>query len=37
MTPEHIAELKRRMAEDDGTRYTLSEVLERLRTLAPEE
>jgi hypothetical protein len=37
MTPEHIAELQRRMAEDDGKRSTLSEVLERLRASAPEE
>jgi hypothetical protein len=33
MTDEHIAELKRRMAEDDGTRYTWAEVKERLRAL----
>jgi hypothetical protein len=36
MTDEHIAELKRRMAEDDGTRYVFSDVIARLRALAPE-
>lgn len=36
MTEEHIAELKRRMAEDDGTRYSLADVISRLRELAPE-
>jgi hypothetical protein len=36
MTEEHIKELKRRMAEDDGTRYVFSEVIARLRALAPE-
>ncbi len=36
MTDEHVAELQRRMAEDDGTRVTLAEVLVRLRSLAPE-
>jgi hypothetical protein len=36
MTDEHTAELKRRMAEDDGTRYTWPEVKEYLRSLAPE-
>lgn len=36
MTEEHIAELKRRMAEDDGTRYVFSDVIARLRALAPE-
>ena len=30
-----IAEIKRRMATDDGTRFTHSEVMARLRTLAP--
>lgn len=39
LTPEEaaeIAEIKRRMACDDGTRRTTAEVLERLRALAPE-
>jgi hypothetical protein len=36
MTKEHLAELERRMANDDGTRYTLAEVVERVRALAPE-
>lgn len=36
MTAEHLAEIKRRMAEDDGTRYTFAEVIERVRALAPE-
>jgi hypothetical protein len=36
MTDEHIAELKRRMAEDDGTRHVLSDVITRLRSAAPE-
>jgi len=34
MTDEHIAEIKRRMAEDDGVRYTWAEVKEHLQTLA---
>lgn len=33
---EWVAETKRRMAEDDGTRYTTAEVLAYLRTLKPE-
>jgi hypothetical protein len=36
MTDEHLAELERRMANDDGTRYTWPQVLEHLRSLAPE-
>jgi hypothetical protein len=36
MTEEHLAEIKRRMAEDDGTRYTWAEVKERLQSLAQE-
>jgi hypothetical protein len=36
MTEEHLAELGRRMAEDDGTRYSWPQVLEHLRSLAPE-
>jgi hypothetical protein len=36
ITEAHLAELDRRMAEDDGTRYTWPEVLEHLRALAPE-
>jgi len=36
MTEEHVAELKRRMAEDDGVRYTWAEVKEHLRTLGQE-
>jgi hypothetical protein len=31
MTDEHLEELKRRMKNDDGTRYTWAEVQERLR------
>jgi len=33
---ERWAEIKRRMANDDGTRYTLAEIMERVRALAPE-
>jgi hypothetical protein len=33
---ERLAEIKRRMANDDGSRYTLSEIMERVRALAPE-
>jgi hypothetical protein len=36
MSPEEWEEIKRRMAEDDGTRYTWAEVKEYLRSLAPE-
>jgi hypothetical protein len=36
MTPEHIAELERRMREDDGTRIPFSEVIKRLKEIAPE-
>jgi hypothetical protein len=36
MTEEHLAELERRMANDDGTRYTLAEVMDYLHSLAPE-
>lgn len=36
MTDEHLAEIKRRMAEDDGTRFTLAEIMERVQTLATE-
>jgi hypothetical protein len=36
MSPEEWDEIKRRMAEDDGTRYTLAEIMQRLRALAPE-
>ena len=36
MSPEEWDEIKRRMAEDDGTRYTWAEVKEYLRSLAPE-
>ena len=36
MTDEHLAELKRRMANDDGTRYSWAEVKEHLRTLTRE-
>lgn len=36
MTPEHIAELERRMRDDDGTRIPFSEVIKHLRALAPE-
>jgi hypothetical protein len=31
-----VAEIKRRMAEDDGTRLTHAEVMAHLRALAPE-
>jgi hypothetical protein len=31
-----LAEIKRRMAADDGTRFTMPEMLEHLRTLASE-
>lgn len=36
MTAEHMEELQRRMANDDGVRYTWAEVREYLHTLAPE-
>jgi hypothetical protein len=36
MSAEHIAEIERRMAEDDGTRHVLSDVIARLRVIAPE-
>jgi len=36
MTDEHLAELQRRMADDDGTRFTFAEVIDRVRGLAPE-
>jgi hypothetical protein len=36
MTPEHVAEIERRMKEDDGTRIPFHEVIARLRELAPE-
>jgi hypothetical protein len=36
MTDEHLAELERRVANDDGTRYTWAEVKEHLRSLATE-
>ncbi|MEX2317414.1 MAG: hypothetical protein WD669_09700 [Pirellulales bacterium] len=36
MTEEHYAELQRRMANDDGTRYTWAEVKAHLHSLAPE-
>ena len=36
ISDEELAEIKRRMANDDGTRYTTAEVLAYLRTLAPE-
>ncbi len=36
MTDEHLTELKRRMADDDGTRYTWAEVKEHLRALTQE-
>ena len=35
MTDEHMAELERAVAEDDGTRYSWSQVKEHLRSLAP--
>jgi hypothetical protein len=36
ISDEEWAEIKRRMASDDGTRYTWAEVKEHLRSLAPE-
>jgi hypothetical protein len=36
ISAEEWAEIQRRMANDDGTRYTLAEVMERVRALAPE-
>jgi hypothetical protein len=36
MTEEHIAELRRRIAEDDGVRYTWAEVKEHLQSLVKE-
>ena len=36
ISAEEWAEIKRRMANDDGTRYTLAEIMERVRALAPE-
>jgi hypothetical protein len=36
ITDAHLAELERLRAEDDGTRYTWPQVLEHLRSLAPE-
>ena len=36
LTPEHLAELDRRMKEDDGTRYTWAQVKEHLKSLAAE-
>ena len=36
ISDEEWAEIKRRMANDDGTRYTWAEVKDYLRTLAPE-
>jgi len=36
ISAEDWAEIKRRMANDDGTRYTLAEIMERVRALAPE-
>jgi hypothetical protein len=36
ITEEHLREVERRMANDDGTRYTWAEVKEYLHTLAPE-
>jgi hypothetical protein len=36
ISDEEWAEIQRRMADDDGTRYTHAEMMERLRELAPE-
>ena len=36
MTAEHREEIQRRMAADDGTRSPLTDVMERVRALAPE-
>lgn len=36
MTSEHLEEIKRRMAEDDGTRIAFDEVIRRVCVPAPE-
>jgi hypothetical protein len=36
ISDEEWAEIRRRMADDDGTRYTWDQVKEHLRSLAPE-
>jgi hypothetical protein len=36
ISEEELAEIKRRMADDDGTRYTTAQLLDHLRALAPE-
>ncbi len=36
MTAEHVEEIKRRMAEDDGTRIAFTEVIRRVCMPAPE-
>jgi hypothetical protein len=36
ITDEHLAELERRMKQDDGTRFTWAEVKDHLRALASE-
>jgi hypothetical protein len=36
ISDEEWTEIQRRMANDDGTRYTWAEVREHLRSLAPE-
>jgi len=36
ISDEHLEEIERRMANDDGTRYTWDEVKSQLRALAPE-
>jgi hypothetical protein len=36
LSDEELAEIKRRMATDNGIRYTTAQVLQYLRELAPE-
>lgn len=36
VSDEELAEIKRRMANDSGIRYSHAEVMERLHRLAPE-
>jgi hypothetical protein len=36
ISEEELAEIKRRMAEDDGARFTTAQLLDHLRALAPE-
>jgi hypothetical protein len=36
ISPEALAEVKLRMANDDGARFTTAEVMAQLRAIAPE-